>query len=197
MNKREVVGINLLKREAKKPVTKRVAIREPGARFPGGLGRDAVVILVLFLVFLLGFGGYYLKLDKSIKTREETLLKKKAELKRLERVYTRIKVLEARKRDLRRMVKVIETLSSGRERMVKFFEELETAIPENSWLSSLTLKGNAVQLIGYSLEDNGVADFMENLSRIKGVSRCSLQYIKEVGLAGMRIKQFSMTTFFR
>ncbi len=196
MNKAEVVGINLLKREVKRPVARRVG-RRPGERRPFSLDRDKAIILALFLVFLLGFGGYYLKLESTIKAKERILVEKKTELKKLEKVYTRIKLLEARKQELQRMVKVIENLSSGRDRVVRFFEKLEGALPENSWLNSLNFKGNEVRLVGYSLEDNGVADFMENLSRVEGVSRCKLKYIKEVGLAGMKVKQFALTAFLR
>ena len=197
MNRAEVVGINLLKREAKKPVARRIRERRPGERRPFSLGRDKAVIGVLFLVLLLGFGGYYLKLDRTIRAKERVLAKKKAELKKLERVYVRIRILEARKQELQRMVKVIETLSSGRDSVVKFFEKLEGAIPDNSWLSSYSLKGKEVQLVGYSLEDNGVADLMENLSHIKEVSYCKLKYIKEVGLAGIRVRQFALTTLLK
>ncbi len=197
MSKKEIVGINLLKREAKKPPVKKTIGMKPSLKRPFEFNRDTALMVVIFLVFCLAFGGYYYKLVSTINSKEKLLLAKKAELKRLEKVYARLRMLEARKKELLRMIEVIDNLSRGRDRMVRFFEGLESDIPNESWLSALTFKGNAVRMEGYALDDNGVADFIENISREASVARCSLKYIKEVTISGMKVREFSLTTYFR
>ncbi len=197
MRQKEIVGINLLRRESKKPAPKRPIGVKPGIKRPFEFNRDTVIIGVLFLVFVLAFGGYYYKLTRTVKSKEKLLVAKKAELRKLEKVYAKIRRLEARKKEILRMIGVIESLSRGRDRMVRFFEDLESDIPNDSWLSAFTFKGNSVRMVGYALEDNGVADFMENLSREKSVVKCSLKYIKEVSIAGIKVREFSLTTFLK
>jgi len=195
MSKKEIIGINLLRKEAKRPLVKKPA--KPGPKIPFRPGRDTAIIAGLCLVFVVAFGGYVLKLNSTIENKEKLLIRKKIELRKLEKVYSKIRLLEEKKKDMQRMIEVIKALSAGRERMVRFFERLENDIPNNAWLNSLSLKGNSVLMKGYALEDNGVADLMENLSRERTVSKCSLSYIKEVKMGGLKVREFSLMTFFR
>ena len=197
VSKYEVVGINLLRREPKKLVKKEARIRVLGGKLPFAFDRDTIVILVLVAVFVFSFGGYAWHLSHGIKRKEELLIKKKAELERLREVYNSIKALKEKRRELERMVRVVKELSNGRKRMVRFFEDLEATIPPNSWLYYLELKGKEINLKGYSLEDKGVADFMDNLARLPQVSQCKLDYIKEGKFSGMKVKEFSLRVSLR
>lgn len=197
MSKPKVIKINLLKREPKK-LEKREAKR--GAlkgKLPFSFDRDTISILVLVAIFILAFGGYAWNLSSSIKAKEKLLTRKKAEFKKLEKVYARIGALETKKRELERMVKVVEKLSAGREQMVHFFENLETTISTILWLSSLEFKGKNVNMKGYTLEDRGVADFMDNLAHSPQISECRLGYIKESKFSGMKLKEFSLKVFLK
>jgi Tfp pilus assembly protein PilN len=197
VSKPEVIGINLLKREPKKLAKIEARIRAPKGKLPFTFDRGTIVILVLVAIFLLAFGGYAWHLSSSIKAKEKLLTRKRAELKKLEKVYARIGALETKRKELERMVKVVEKLSAGRERMVHFFGNLEATIPPISWLSSLEFEGENINMKGYTLEDRGVADFMDNLTHSSQISRCKLGYIKEVKFSGMRVKEFSLSISFK
>ncbi len=196
LSRPEVIGINLLKREPKKLARREDRIGPPGGKLLFSFDRDTTVILVIVAVFLLAFGGYAWHLGGSIKAKEKLLARKRSELKKLEKVYARIGTLETKRKELERMVKVVEKLSAGRERMVHFFENLEATIPSISWLSSLDFKGENINMKGYSLEDRGVADFMDSLTHSPQISRCKLGYIKEVKFSGMMVKEFSLSVSF-
>jgi type IV pilus assembly protein PilN len=138
------------------------------------------------------------KSTAAVETLKEELLKaKKAELKKLSWVHSKLKRLEARKRDLQRMIGIIKSLSSGRDRMVRFFNDLENAIPSRVWLYQLELKGERVSMKGYAMEDRDVADFIENVDRLREVGNCKLGYIKRTGLSGVTVKDFTINTFLR
>ena len=194
----EVVKINLLKREPKKVSKKSVDLgKDAREKGPSFLGIDRLILLLLVALFAGGFLGYYLKLTSDIGKKEDILKVKRAELKKLSWVHSRLKRLESDKKELQRMIAVVKSISSGRDRMVRFFNGLESAIPSRVWLYQLQVKGAQVSMKGYAMENRDVADFIENLDRLREVDNCRLGYIKRTRVSGIAVKDFTINTFLR
>jgi type IV pilus assembly protein PilN len=71
--------------------------------------------------------------------------------------------LEKTKKDLSTKVNLIQQLKSKQESTVRMMDEISNALPEWVWLTSLGFSGNIVRLSGKALNNDLIANFINNL----------------------------------
>lgn len=189
--KKPIVEINLLRRERKRIIRKEARLKLIPEKWE--LDRNKLILAAIVFIFVLGFVGYNLKLNSNIRKNKHILEVKRQELRSLKKVYLRIKKLEAERAEIQSKIEVISKLSSGRGDVKRVFQEIENTVPSKSWISELGLKSNSITLKGYTLEDNDVADFIENILKTGIMSNCKLGYIKKSKFKGYPLKEFALS----
>ncbi|MGD8241653.1 MAG: PilN domain-containing protein [Desulfobacterales bacterium] len=131
----------------------------------------------------------------EIKKELELYKKKDLEMRELRQ---KLKTLEQRK-------DVIDGLEAKRFKPVHVLDNLtQKIVPNRMWLTNLTLRGSRLQLSGIAVDNNTVADFMDNLEAIPAMrsadqpaaalySRVQLTSVQQQPVRSINLKKFDMT----
>ncbi|MCK4761574.1 MAG: PilN domain-containing protein [Candidatus Aminicenantes bacterium] len=120
----------------------------------------AVGALVLTAVVI---GYLYISQKSAFDRARDTVREKQARKADLVKVLKTVEQLEATKAKLDRKVKIIQQLKGRQQSAVRMMDEVSKALPDNVWLTKLTLKGTVVNLEGRASTNDLVADFIHNL----------------------------------
>ena len=164
----------------------------------------SIFLLSLVLVLIvLGWIHIYLQSKQSKMTENVAEIKKELELYKKKDIEMRelrqkLKTLEQRKG-------VIDGLEAKRFKPVHVLDSLtQKIVPDRMWLTNLTLRGSRLQLSGIAVDNNTVADFMDNLETIPTMptadkppaalySRVQLTSVQQQPVRSVNLKKFDMT----
>lgn len=164
----------------------------------------SIFLLSLVLVLIvLGWIHIYLQSKQNKMTENVAEVKKELELyKKKDRemleLRQKLKTLEQRKA-------VIDGLEAQRFKPVHVLDNLtQMIVPNRMWLTKLTLRGSRLQLSGIAVDNNTVADFMDNLETVPAMpstgkppaalyGRVQLTSVQQQQVRSINLKKFDMT----
>lgn len=157
--------------------------------------RESIGLLVLGLVVL---GGSVVFLNGQV---GDQLEEARVSVQQLESDIERYKPQEAlvaefrkKKSDLEDKLEVIRGLDRARSGPVRMFEELAAQTPERLWLTSLSTDGGRIKLVGSSLDNGVVADFLRALNGSEHFANVDLLKTGGSNLVdGVQLVQFEIT----
>lgn len=100
------------------------------------------------------------------------------EIKKVEAQIKEIQSLEAEKSQLLARMKVIEELQGQRPQMVHLFDEIEKAVPDGIYLTSIKQTGTAVTIEGVAQSNARVSAFMRNVDASHWLAEPKLNVIE-------------------
>lgn len=103
-----------------------------------------------------------------------------------------LRSFEAKKAEVERKLGVIRGLERSRTGPVRALDELATNTPDRVWLTSLTARGSSMDLTGYSLDNEVVAEFLTALGSSEHFGAVDLQGTEFVQREGVRLNQFTV-----
>lgn len=127
----------------------------------GKLNIPAAVATGLVTVGIIGF--LYITQAKTLEEKTNLLNDLNAKKTTLKNVENTLKELETVKNDLVRKVSLISALRSQQQNTVKMMDAVSNALPEWVWLTSLSFSSNRLSLAGKAINNNLIADFINNL----------------------------------
>lgn len=68
------------------------------------------------------------------------------------------------KEKMQKEIKVIRELARNRLREVKALDQLQTILPDKTWLSAIKIEGGKITLDGYALNESAITDLMAALN---------------------------------
>ena len=146
-----MIRINLL------PV--RAAKKKESVRFQLTVaGLATFFILALMAVFYLTVWSDANGLKADIQKSQQELDTLKAKIGELSRIKQQKQVVEEK-------IAIIRKLEAQRTGPVELFRKLSESAPKKAWLQSMNDKGQVITLVGYSADDEVVAEFMRKLQR--------------------------------
>jgi len=155
--------------------------------------RDQLGLVVLALVIS---AGLCVMLQVWSSTRIRTA---KSDVARIEKKIAeydpemqQLRAFEAKKAEVERKLGVIRGLERSRTGPVKALDELATNTPERVWLTSLTARGSSMDLSGFSLDNEVVAEFLTALDSSEDFGSVDLQETEFVQKDGVRLNQFTL-----
>ena len=164
----------------------------------------SVFLLSLVLVLIvLGWIHFYLQSKHKKITTNVAEVKKELELyKKKDR-----EIIELRKKlqTLEQRQKVIEGLEAKRFKPVHILDNLtQKVVPKRMWLTKLSLKGNQMELAGIAVDNNTVANFMDNIETIPKLTtdkeppgplyrRVRLTSVQQQKVQVVNMKKFQLT----
>jgi type IV pilus assembly protein PilN len=99
---------------------------------------------------------------------------------------------EAKKAEVERKLGVIRGLERSRTGPVRALDELATNTPDRVWLTQLTARGSSMELSGFSLDNEVVADFLTALDSSEHFGAVDLMGTEFVQRDGVRLNQFNL-----
>ena len=164
----------------------REARRRAELRDQLGLVMLAVVISAGLCVMLQIWSSTRVRTAKNDVTRIE---KKIAEF---EPEMAQLRQFENKKSEVERKLGVIRGLERSRTGPVRAIDELATNTPSRVWITTLTARGSAMDISGYSLDNEVVAEFLTALDKSEHFGAVDLQGTEFVQKGGVRLNKFNL-----
>ena len=153
-----------------------------------GLGYFSAVFLMVGVCFL--FQGEIENQHFALKNEEASLRQR---LARLEKVTKEIDDLEIKKKTLREKLQTISLLKAKKHGPVHILDDINLALPDRAWLTTLKEKSGLLEVTGIALDHQTVASFMNNLTQKRYFGTpdlvLSTEYIKD----NVKLQQFSLS----
>ena len=123
--------------------------------------------------------------------RKESLENQAAKLREKTKA---VEELEKNKRLLAEKLLTIAKLKAKKQGPVRLLDNLTQTIPDRSWLTSISQKGDECEIKGISLDNQTTAQFMEKLNKSKYFRRVDLQGAKQYIKENVKLQQFGLST---
>jgi len=158
----------------------------------------SVFFLCLLLVLVvLGWVHFYLGGKQTRLTTNVADTKK--ELALYKQKNAEIREIRKKLQDLEMRQKVIQDLEKKRFEPVHILDELaDKIVAERMWLTRLDIRSNQMDLDGIALDNNTVADFMDNLEELPELNEQQLPMYEKVRLNRLQqeeIRNLAMKRF--
>lgn len=153
----------------------------------------ALAVLVTALVLIVIWYAYV----DAIGRQEDRNQRLKTEISLLDVKIKEIRHLEKLKTQLVARMDVVETLQASRSSAVNFFNELARTLPEGVYLGSVSVRGNALTIVGEAQSNARVSAYMRALESSPWFEQPELVVIKTKslgkGAAAVRSSSFTLT----
>ncbi len=148
---------------------KKVVVARSGAPSRFSIDSDSAAIWCLgitLVVGLLGYGGYWLLLNRDISQRRGEIAVAQQRVNELQEVLDEVDRYISRRAELDHKIEVISELRDNQSGPVRIMDEVSKALPDLLWLDELDLSGREVSMRGRAFTTNSVASFIENLDKV-------------------------------
>jgi type IV pilus assembly protein PilN len=146
---------------------------------------SVVMLLITFLALHQRAAHEIEDLTASKETKERELEKLKAKTQE-------VRNLEGKKRELAAKLTVIASLKKSKVGPVRILDDLSTAIPDRAWITELEEKSGTMMIQGMALDNQTIANFMEELDRSNYFDAVELDETVGGQRQGVPIKVFKM-----
>lgn len=155
------------------------------------------VFVIMGLVFL-GQSLWIMSLRIRIPRQQKAIQNDEANL--IEQQSAVTKAEEQRKRireNSKRLEGKLRVIRMSRSRQIDFSEVLKTLseyVPSDLWIDKMTLDQNQITIIGTTLDNIKVSQFMERLDTSETFERTGFNYTEKTDLDGRPLINFEVTT---
>jgi len=152
-----MIKVNLLRDQAAK--TRKTAVKPTAS--PMGLLAVAVLAAVA-----LGAGGTWYYLNSQIVRLTGARDRLRVEEARLKELRKQIEQYEKMKQEKQSRVDIIEQLRANQKGPVTLLSQVIRSIPTSAafWLTSMEQKGEQIRIMGFTVRGETIPDFMSNLA---------------------------------
>jgi len=175
-----VIKINLL------PTVREVKKRET-------IRQQMVVVIGAIVIELVFIGYLNATINGQINRTKDNMTKTRNEIKKLEEIIKEVKDIEKRRNELEAKLKVIENLEKGRVASVIILDELSKVIPEKMWITDFKESQNNLALKGIALNNQTVADFIQNLEKSEIFQNIAFGSSKQVTKEKYKLVEFDIS----
>jgi Tfp pilus assembly protein PilN len=124
------------------------------------------------------------------------IAEKQREVARLESILREVKDFENKRDRLKKKVDLIQNLKENQKGPVRLMDEVSTALPDLLWFENMEYNSNSIRLTGKALNPPAVANFLENLKKVKSFDEPTLQEITATG-SGSSLYTFRLDFIFK
>ncbi len=175
------------------------------ARKKENVRRQVSVFLLSLVLVLIVLGWIHFYLQSKQKKLSTNVAEVKKELQLYKKKDREIKTLRQKLKTLEQRKKVIEGLEANRFKPVHVLDNLtQKVVPGRMWLNKMTLRNNRMELAGIAVDNNTVANFMDNLETIPKMQRANkppkplyrrvrLTSVQSQKVRNVGMKKFQMT----
>lgn len=151
----------------------------------------STVFVVLLLILAAGWLGLAGKIG-DLKSELAALEQKKQSYKP---ILNQIATLKREKELVEQKLESIKKLQAGSQVTVRVLDEVASRTPTSRlWLSSLTHSAGSLQLQGIALDNETIAQYMQQLEASEYFARTELTSSAQMDVVKQKLKSFSLTT---
>ncbi len=151
-----------------------------------------VAILLVCFFAVLGLVAY--NQMQTVNMLEESIAELEAEKAKYQPILNKIKKLEKQKKELKRKTGIIEQLKKDSSLTVRVLDEVSNIVDnERMWLLSINQQGSSLTLSGMALDNQTVAQFMDNLKASSFITSVNLSNSSLKSVAGRDLKTFAIS----
>ncbi|HKJ66209.1 MAG TPA: PilN domain-containing protein [Desulfopila sp.] len=149
---------------------------------------------MVFLAVLLALGFVSLLQLGKVETVEASIAELQREEKRLEPIIREVDALELQKKELERRIDVIKKLRRESSLTVRVMDDVARIIDnDRMWLKSFSQQGGSLQLNGIALDNQTIAQFMEELKTSEFINAVNLNSSTLSKVSNRDFKSFSLS----
>jgi len=161
-----------------------------------GLRKEITIFVSVLILVLLVIGLVQWVYMNQSSALQRQISARKVELEKLQAQKRQIEKFKADKKVLEMKLDLIGKLKRNKSTPVRILDELSTHIPERMCLRSLKKQGAQLEMEGWALDDEVIANFMTSLQRSKyfrGIELIVTERFKPEG-AEINVKKFTITS---
>ena len=129
----------------------------------GGANLNNILVGALTVLGILIAAGYWFWQKRELSTRQDTVVQREAEAKKLESIIAEVEDYQRRKDSLQNRIDLINQLKQNQKGPVRIMDQLSRDLPDLVWLDNLTINAGRVTIAGRGLNPNAIALFIENV----------------------------------
>ena len=135
-----MIRINLISEGKKAPTVRSARLRA----FNINAQNIAVFCVVAaFVLSVLGYGGYWLYMNRQLKSQQNEITELKATVAELEEIIKEVERFEKRKVELQHKIDVITDLRNNQRGPVHIMDQVSRSLPDFLWLDRLEMNASA------------------------------------------------------
>jgi type IV pilus assembly protein PilN len=127
-----------------------------------------------------------------VELRSETELLQ-AQLTNVKKVTKSVAELDRKRGELTEKLKIISILKRSKVGPVRLLDDINTAVPERSWLTTMKESEGSLAISGLALDNQTVAAFMRDLAKSDYVEAVDLVEARNAKKDGQEIKSFTLS----
>lgn len=158
-----------------------------GKKIIAGYIASLVALLVVFYTINVSMSAEIERLTRDIEEKEQ-------ELVQLEKVTKEVKDLEQKEAEYNDKISVIANLKKSKLGPVRILDDLNTAVPEHAWISSVKEEAGFMRIDGKAIDNQTIAGFMRQLEGSDYFKSIDLGETRQADERGVKIKAFSLNT---
>ena len=146
-----------------------------------------IIVMVIWVVGLFTYQKYNINnLSDRLANLQFQDRSLQAQIQKNQVAANRAKQMEKDVKELQRRIKIIKDLSNVRLQDIKAISYIQNNIPDKVWLKSITFKSSKLDLVGSSLTDDQLNQFLNGLESKKSYFKnvLLLKAVDEPGRAG-------------
>ncbi len=146
-----------------------------------------IIMLLIWVVGLFAYQKYNISnLTDQLQDVQFQARSLQAQIRKNQVAANRAKQMEKDVKELQRRIKIIKDLSKVRLQDIKAISYIQNNIPDKVWLKSIAFKGDKLDLIGSSLTDDQLNQFLNKLESQKSYFKnvLLLKAVDEQGASG-------------
>jgi type IV pilus assembly protein PilN len=153
-------------------------------------------LMQLFLVLLFvgaGVGFAHSRISDQIGSSRDRVRQMQRDIDQFQPQLEQVDAFRKKKAGLEKKIDVIDGLDRARSGPVRMMDELATHAPDRLWLTGVSTKGNQIELLGQSLDNELVAGFLTALNESPYFDQVDLDSTELVeSMDGMRVVSFKI-----
>ena len=188
-----MIKINLAQTAKKKRAPKRKAAKaaRPGIKLPSIQSTVLYIIGVVIVVIIIGVTLLIQLNQRSGLNKDITHLN--GRLEELKVYKATVDSLEKRERELAALINPIKELNRNRFFIAHVLDEVAARIPEFTWLKSLNINSDNMQVKGVTASNLLVADFMNRLEESDYIHNVDLTVLEKKAVKKQEMMEFTLT----
>lgn len=128
----------------------------------GGRQGDIILLAALFICLVIT-GGRWWMLHSEKTHLDQVKAEKTAERNALQKYIDKVEELEAKRAELQAKIDTIKQLKENQKGPVRVLDEISKTMPDLVWLTDFNLAGNQIKMNGMALDENAIANYVDNL----------------------------------
>lgn len=189
MERNRIIRVNLMKgKQRREPARKRKPAK------PGKIDAEKKNLLLVGIFVMVGVVAslaWDYTLLKQSRSLQSVLQREKRELAILNKRKALAAKIKKELEELRNKERIIKQIIAEAHMPLRVLKKIEEAMPEEVWLEKFSLNSKKISLVGYALNDDVLANFVERLLKEKElVAKVSVRRYERKIINGVPVKQF-------